>query len=75
MITKIKNRILYKKKVKFLKTYAVNITTNFILKNNDFINGFQKLLIGLNDTETKEELIETVSDFLKGMETKIKEGK
>lgn len=65
MIKRIKNRILYKKRVRLLKVYAVNTLVTLTINNGEFINGFQKLLLALNDTKTNTEVNNMLLDYLK----------
>ena len=64
MITKIKNNIEYKKKLKLLKMIAVNQLTNFVVNKNDYINGFQKLLLTASETDNAEELQKMLKDYM-----------
>lgn len=56
MIAKIKNRIIYKRNLKFLKMYTVNTITGFILHKADVVNAIQKIMLAVNDTENTDEL-------------------
>ena len=72
MITKIKNHIEYKKKLKLLKIIMVNELTNFVVNRLDYINGFQKLLLTMSETENKEDLQRMFTDFVElSKKTKI----
>ena len=72
MITKIKNHIEYKKKLKLLKIIMVNELTNFVVNRLDYINGFQKLLLTMSETENKEDLQKMFTDFVElSKKTKI----
>lgn len=64
MITKIKNHIEYKKKLKLLKMIAVNQLTNLVINKNDYINGFQKLLLTASETDNAEELQKMLKDYM-----------
>lgn len=64
MITKIKNHIEYKKKLKLLKMIAVNQLTNLVINKNDYINGFQKLLLTASETDNAEELQKMFKDYM-----------
>ena len=64
MITKIKNYIEYKKKLKLLKMIAVNQLTNLVINKNDYINGFQKLLLTASKTDNAEELQKMLKDYM-----------
>lgn len=64
LITKIKNHIEYKKKLKLLKIIAVNEMTNFVVNRLDYINGLQKLLLTMSETENKEDLQKMFSEFV-----------
>lgn len=64
MITKIKNYIEYKKKLKLLKMIAVNQLTNLVINKNDYINGFQKLLLTASETDNAEELQKMLKDYM-----------
>ena len=64
MITKIKNHIEYKKKLKLLKMFAVNQLTNIIVSKIDYINGFQKLLLIASETDNAEELQKMFKDYM-----------
>lgn len=72
MITKIKNHIEYKRKLKLLKIIMVNELTNFVVNRLDYINGFQKLLLTMSETENKEDLQKMFTDFVElSKKTKI----
>lgn len=64
MITKIKNHIEYKKKLKLLKMIAVNQLTNIVVNKADYINGFQKLLLTASETDNAEELQKMLKDYM-----------
>lgn len=64
MITKIKNHIEYKKKLKLLKMIAVNQLTNIVVNKADYINGFLKLLLVASETDNAEELQKMVNDYV-----------
>lgn len=64
IIEKIKNHIEYKKKLKLLKMIAVNQLTNFVVNKNDYINGFQKLLLTASETDNAEELQKMLKDYM-----------
>lgn len=64
MITKIKNHIEYKKKLKLLKIIAVNQLTNLVINKNDYVNGFQKLLLTASETDNAEELQKMFKDYM-----------
>ena len=64
MITKIKNHIEYKKKLKLLKMIAVNQLTNLVINKNDYINGFQKLLLTASEADNAEELQKMLKDYM-----------
>lgn len=64
MITKIKNHIEYKKKLKLLKIIMVNELTNFVVNRLDYINGFQKLLLTASETDNAEELQKMLKDYM-----------
>lgn len=64
IITKIKNHIEYKKKLKLLKMIAVNQLTNLVINKNDYINGFQKLLLTASETDNAEELQKIFKDYM-----------
>ena len=64
MITKIKNHIEYKKKLKLLKMIFVNQLTNLVVNKADYINGFQKLLLISSETDNAEELQKMFKDYM-----------
>lgn len=64
MITKIKKHIEYKKKLKLLKIIAVNQLTNLVINKNDYVNGFQKLLLTASESDNAEELQKMFKDYM-----------
>lgn len=72
MIKKIKNHIEYKKKVKLLKMIAVNNLTNFVINKNDYVVGFNKLLLTMANTDNADELQKTLNDYLTALKATVK---
>ena len=64
MITKIKNHIEYKKKVKLLKMIAVNKLTNLVINKADYIAGFEKLLLTMAKSDDATELQKLLNDYV-----------
>ena len=64
MFKKIYHRIIYKKKLKTLKIYAVNQAINFIANKADYVEGFQKLLLTASATDNAEELQKMLNEFV-----------
>ena len=75
MLKKIKNYIEYKKKVKLLKIIFVNQLTNLVINKNDYIVGFQKLLLTMASSEDAfklQEMLNNYVDTLKKNNEKVK---
>lgn len=64
MFKKIYHHIIYKKKLKTLKIYAVNQAINFIANNSGYIDGFKKLLLTASASDNAEELQKLLDDFV-----------
>ena len=64
MFKKIYHHIIYKKKLKTLKIYAVNQAVNFIANKADYVEGFQKLLLTASATDNAEELQKMLNEFV-----------
>ena len=64
MFKGIVNYITYKKKLRLLKMIAVNHLTNFVVNNNDYINGLQKLALTASQLDNAEELQKTLNEFI-----------
>ena len=64
LITKIKNYIEYKKKLKLLKMIAVNTLANIAVNKTDYIVGFQKLLITASKTDSAVELQKLLNEYV-----------
>lgn len=64
MFKKIYHHIIYKKKLKTLKIYAVNQAINFIANKADYVEGFQKLLLTASKSDNAEELQKMLNDFV-----------
>lgn len=64
MFKKIYHHIIYKKKLKTLKIYAVNQAINFIANKADYVEGFQKLLLTASATDNAEELQKMLNEFV-----------
>ena len=64
LITKIKNHIEYKKKLKLLKMIAVNTLANIAVNKTDYIVGFQKLLITASKTDSAVELQKLLNEYV-----------
>ena len=64
MFKKIYHHIIYKKKLKTLKIYAVNQAINFIANKADYVEGFQKLLLTASATDNAEELQKMLKEFV-----------
>lgn len=64
MLKKIKNYIEYKKKIKLLKIIFVNQLTNLVINKNDYIVGFQKLLLTMASSEDASKLQEMLNNYV-----------
>lgn len=64
MFKKIYHHIIYRKKLKTLKIYAVNQAINFIANKADYVEGFQKLLLTASTTDNAEELQKMLNEFV-----------
>lgn len=64
MIKKFINYIKYKKKLRLLKMIAVNKLTDFVINNDSYITGFNKLLLAIADTNNAEELLKTLNEYV-----------
>lgn len=64
MFKKIYHHIIYKKKLKTLKIYAVNQAINFIANNADYVEGFKKLLLTASASDNAEELQKMLNEFV-----------
>lgn len=64
MFKKIYHQIIYKKKLKTLKIYAVNQAINFIANNADYVEGFKKLLLTASASDNAEELQTMLDEFI-----------
>lgn len=64
MIKKIIAHIEYKKKVKLLKMIAVNQLTNIVVNKNDYIAGFEKLLLTMAKTDDASELQKLLNNYM-----------
>ena len=61
---KIIAHIEYKKKVKLLKMIAVNQLTNIVVNKNDYIAGFEKLLLTMAKTDDASELQKMLNEYV-----------
>ena len=64
MFKKINHHIIYRKKLKTLKIYAVNQAINFIANKVDYVEGFQKLLLTASKSDNAEELQKMLNEFV-----------
>lgn len=64
MLKKIKNHIEYRKKVKLLKTIAINQLVNLAVNKKDYVTGFEKLLLTMSKTDNADELQKLLSNFV-----------
>ena len=64
MIKKIIAHIEYKKKVKLLKMIAVNQLTNIVVNKNDYITGFEKLLLTMAKSDDASELQKMLNEYV-----------
>ena len=64
MFKKIYHHIIYRKKLKTLKIYAVNQAINFIANKADYVEGFQKLLLTASKSDNAEELQKMLNEFV-----------
>lgn len=64
LITKIKNHIEYKKKLKLLKMITVNTLANIVVNKTDYIVGFQKLLLTASKTDNAVELHKLLNEYV-----------
>lgn len=64
MIKKIKNHIMYKKKLKLLKVFFVSQLANIVVSKNDYIVGFEKLLIAMSNSDNADELQKMLDDYI-----------
>lgn len=64
MIKKIKNHIMYKKKLKLLKMIFVNKLSDFVINNNNYVVGFEKLLLTMANSDNASELQKMLDDYI-----------
>lgn len=64
MFKKIYHHIIYKKKLKTLKIYAVNQAINFIANKADYVEGFKKLILTASASDNAEELQKMLNEFV-----------
>lgn len=64
MIKKFIRHMEYKKKVKLLKMVFVHKLTDFIVNKNDYISGFEKLLLTMSKSDNAEELQKLLNDYI-----------
>ena len=75
MIKKFINYIKYKKKLRLLKMIAVNKLTDFVINNDSYITGFNKLLLAMADTNNTEELLKTLNAYVTALDATLKANK
>ena len=75
MIKKLINYIKYKKKLRLLKMIAVNKLTDFVINNDSYITGFNKLLLAIADTNNAEELLKTLNEYVTVLGATLKANK
>lgn len=75
MIKKFINYIKYKKKLRLLKMIAVNKLTDFVINNDSYITGFNKLLLAIADTNNAEELLKTLNEYVTVLGATLKANK
>ena len=71
MIKRIKNHIVYKKKLKLLKVFFVNQFANIVVSKNDYIVGFEKLLITMSNSDNAAELQKMFDDYISTLKATI----
>lgn len=64
MIKRIKNHIIYKKKLKLLKMFFLNQLTNIVVNKNDYIVGFEKLLLTMSNSDNADELQKMLNEYI-----------
>ena len=75
MIKKIVNYIEYKKRLRLLKVIAVNKLTDFVINNDSYIVGFNKLLLAMANSDNAEELQKILNDYVTALDATIKVNK
>jgi hypothetical protein len=75
MIKKIMNYIEYKKRLRLLKMIAVNKLTDFVINNDSYIVGFNKLLLSMANSDNAEELQKILNDYVAALNATIKVNK
>ena len=75
MIKKFINYIKYKKQLRLLKMIAVNKLTDFVINNDSYITGFNKLLLAMADTNNTEELLKTFNAYVTTLDATLKANK
>lgn len=63
MFNKIRNYIVYKRRLKFLKMYTVNMLANAILNNHQYIDGFIKLSLTASSTNDPVKLQSMLNEY------------
>lgn len=70
IINDIKNYIIYKKKVRLLKMYAVNQLTKIIVDNDAYVNTFNKLVNYISENPSNLDLEKLVQEISKSNNSK-----
>ena len=55
---------MYKKKLKLLKVFFVSQLANIVVSKNDYIVGFEKLLIAMSNSDNADELQKMLDDYI-----------
>ena len=75
MIKKIKNHIMYKKKLKLLKVFFVNELANLVVSKNDYVMGFEKLLITMSNSDDADELQKALDNYITTLKATVNANK
>ena len=54
---------------------AVNKLTDFVINNDSYITGFNKLLLAIADTNNAEELLKTLNEYVTVLGATLKANK
>lgn len=62
---------MYKKKLKLLKVFFVSQLANIVISKNDYIVGFEKLLITMSNSDNAAELQKILDDYISTLKATI----
>lgn len=62
---------MYKKKLKLLKVFFVSQLANIVINKNDYIVGFEKLLITMSNSNNANELQKMLDDYISTLKATV----